>query len=502
MTTLADRLRGVIRPGGGPPKGGPYDGGPYDGGPYIRPGGGPPKGGPYDGGRDDGGRGDGGPDDGGPDETAPDFRRGRLQAAQADTAAEVLDGQWRESDGHRFLVVDRTYVPGYRHGSMVLADALPPSDGLWPRLSLLADAACGGNLLFVDLETTGLAGGAGTYAFLVGCAWFAGGTFRVRQFFLSSFAAERVLLEAVREVAETSGTVVTYNGKSFDLPLIETRFALHRMPTPFAGLPHIDMLHPARRMWRSSEPGRQSPAAAGHYDSQARPRHYDGPAKAGPYVPGQSSSCRLSTLEQTLCGYVREGDVPGFEIPARYFRYVRSGDARPLEAVLEHNRLDLLSLALVTARAAQLLDEGAPGTSTAREALGLGRLYERGGMMVDARACFARAADRESEDEGVRAEALRAFAVLSRRMRRFEEAAAAWRRLLDLDVCPQPLVREASEALAVHLEHRLRDPLSARGFALRSLQVDNSAARRQATEYRLARLDRKLESQSQAVPLF
>ncbi|HLG57720.1 MAG TPA: ribonuclease H-like domain-containing protein [Vicinamibacterales bacterium] len=490
MTTLADRLRGVIRPGGGgPPKGGPYDGGPYQEG---------------------------------LDEAAPDGRGGRLQAAQDDTAAEVLDGQWRESDGHRFLVVDRTYVPGYRHGSMVLADALPPSDGLWPRLSLLADTACGGNLLFVDLETTGLAGGAGTYAFLVGCAWFAGGTFRVRQFFLSSFAAERVLLEAVRELAETSGTVVTYNGKSFDLPLIETRFALHRMSTPFAGLPHIDMLHPARRMWRSSEeparhgpanhlrqgyggpPKRSAEAEAGHYDGSAEAGHNGRPMSAAIDSGSTkvSSSCRLSTLEQTLCGYVREGDVPGFEIPARYFRYVRSGDARPLEAVLEHNRLDLLSLALVTARAAQLLDEGAPGASTAREALGLGRLYERGGMMIDARACFARAADTESEDEGVRAEALRAFAVLSRRMRRFEEAAAAWRRLLDLDLCPQPLVREASEALAVHLEHRLRDPLSARGFALRSLQVDNSAARRQATAYRLARLDRKLGSQSQAVPLF
>src|SRR5688572_10591514 len=264
-----------------------------------------------------------------------------------DAVADVLDGQWHERDGQRFLVVDRTYVPGYRHGSMVLADGLPPSDGVWPRLSLLANSACGSQLLFVDLETTGIAGGAGTYAFLVGCAWFAGGTFRIRQFFLSDFAAERALLESVADVAGTAGTVVTYNGKSFDLPLIETRFALHRMPTPFAGLPHIDMLHPARRMWRrSEEPGRNGPA------DQLR-RGYGGPpkrsaeAEAGHYVPGQSSSCRLSTLEQTLCGYVREGDVPGFEIPARYFRYVRSGDARPLEVVLEHNRLDLLSLALV-----------------------------------------------------------------------------------------------------------------------------------------------------------
>ncbi len=97
---------------------------------------------------------------------------------------------------------------------------------------------------------------------------------------------------------------------------------------------------------------------------------------------------RLSSLETSLLGHEREGDVPGFEIPARYFRYVHTGDARPLDAVLEHNRLDLLSLALLTARAAQLLDEGVTGAQTAREALGMGRLYERSGMTSDALACL------------------------------------------------------------------------------------------------------------------
>jgi len=394
-----------------------------------------------------------------------------------DAIADVLDGQWHERDGQRFLVVDRTYVPGYRHGSMCLADGLPPADGIWPRLSLLGGppsprrgfgaAGAPSDLLFIDLETTGLAGGAGTYAFLVGCAWFDGGRFRIRQFFLSSFTAERALLEAVGEVADSAGTVVSYNGKSFDLPLIETRFVLHRLETPFAGMPHIDMLHPARRMWR-----------------------------------GVDAACRLSTLEESLCGYVREGDVAGFEIPARYFHYVHAGDARPLAAVFEHNRLDLLSLALVTARAAQLLDEGAAGARTAREALGMGRLYERGGMMPDAKSCFARATELEEDDEDVIAEALRAYAIVSRRLRQYDDAAAAWRRVLGLPVCPRPIVREASEALAVHLEHRRRDLRSARDFAVRLLGVDESVTRRQAAEYRLARLDRKMACRAQQTVLF
>jgi hypothetical protein len=438
MTSLSDRLRGVIRPGGGPPKGGPYE----------------------------------------------DESGGRLQAAQ-DTVADVLDGQWHERDGQRFLVVDRTYVPGYRHGSMSVADSLPPSDGVWPRLSLLTDPALShartlapaplrgfgaagspSPLLFVDLETTGIAGGAGTYAFLVGCGWFDGGVFRTRQYFLSSFTAERALLADVAELAANTGAVVTYNGKTFDLPLIETRYSLHRLQTPFAGLPHLDMLHPARRMWREPE-----------------------------------SACRLITLEQTLCGYVREGDVAGFEIPARYFHYVHAGDARPLAAVFEHNRLDLVSLALVTARAAQLLDEGAAGARTAREALGMGRLYERGGMMPEAKSCFARATELEDDEELI-AEALRAYAVVSRRLRQYEDAAAAWRRVLGLPVCSRLIAREASEALAVHLEHRRRDLISARDFAVRLLDVDEGVTRRQAAEYRLARLDRKLECRSQQTALF
>jgi uncharacterized protein YprB with RNaseH-like and TPR domain len=399
-----------------------------------------------------------------------DERRGASLAAPAndDAIAEVLDGVWHERNGQRFLVVDRMYVPGYRHGSMTLADGLPPSDGVWPRLSLLANRACSDRLLFVDLETTGIAGGAGTYAFLVGCGWFAGGTFRIRQFFLSSFTAERALLEALGDLGADAGTVVTYNGKTFDVPLIETRFALHRLASPFGEMPHIDMLHPARRLWRIAD------TSAGD----------------------ASSSCRLSTIEERLCGYVREGDVAGFEIPARYFRYVHAGDPRPLAAVLEHNRLDLLSLALVTSRAAQLLEDGPVAARSAREALGMGRLYERGGMMSEAKSSFARAIDFDGADEELRAEALRAYALVSRRLRQYEDAADAWRRVLGLTECPRPIEREASEALAVHHEHRRRDLVSARDFTLRLLDVDESVTRRQAATYRLARLDKKLESRA------
>ena len=451
MTSLSDRLRGVIA--GGPPKGGPQDRGEDDRFPLDCERRLPPS-----------------------REASADRRSlgGGGQAAQlADATAEVLEGDWRESRGHRFLVIDRKYGPGHRHGRVAIADSLPPSDGLWRNVSLLGGVTCPPNLLFVDLETTGLAGGAGTYAFLVGFAWFDSGCLRTRQFFLSSFTAERGMLEAVAEVAEGVGTVVTYNGKSFDVPLIDTRFAFHRMDTPFTGLPHIDMLHPARRLWRNDEDG--------------------------------LASCRLSLLERALCGHVRDGDVPGMDIPSRYFQYVRSGDARPLAAVLEHNRLDLLSLATVTARAAQMLEDGPRSATTAREAYGLGRLYERAGMAVDARACFARAAGLDGDlraDPDTQAEALRAFAVLSRRERQYEQSALAWRRLLELRCCPATLVREATEALAIHHEHRVRDLRAARSFALQSLECPTTISRREAVHHRLARLERKIGAAMQTAALF
>jgi len=377
-------------------------------------------------------------------------------------AAEILGGQWQESRGRKFLVVDRKYPPGYRHGRVSIADCLPP----WPRFGLLGGTS--GKTMFLDLETTGLAGGAGTYAFLVGCGWFEGGTFRLRQFFLADFAAERALLESVAALAGDINCVITYNGKTFDLPLVETRFALQRIGAPFVDVAHVDMLHPARRMWRDEE-----------------------------------VECRLTYLEQAVCGHEREGDVPGFEIPSRYFRYVRNGDARPLAAVLEHNRLDIVSLAMLTAHASQLLADGPTSATTPREAFGMGKLYERAGMWDEALACYRKAGLKTRPYiEELQADALRGAAMLLRRLRRYEEAADSWRELLGIRGCSPSYAREAMQALAVHHEHRARDLEAARRFALQSLRLQATAAGQGAVQYRLARIDRKLGLTERSAPLF
>jgi uncharacterized protein YprB with RNaseH-like and TPR domain len=423
-----------------------------------------------------------------PSSDAADARAASSRAFDGADAAETLGGQWTDVSGHRVLVVERVYRPGHRHGRLTLMDHVLPESDDWLRVFLSGLEPVSPRLngasrdrsrvLFIDLETTGLAGGAGTYAFLVGCGWFDGCAFRVRQFFMTGAAVEAAMLTLLESCADSVALVVSVNGKSFDLPLIETRYVLHRRESPFGGVPHLDMLHPARRMWRRQEDDTEGQGGSG---------------------------CTLGALESAICGHTREGDVPGFEIPARYFHYVRTGDASPLEAVFEHNRLDLVSLAFLTARAAQLAIDDVAELKDAREAVGLGQLLERAGAIGRAKRCFARAAGIDGVaslpgDEATRAEAMHAYAVLCRRDRRYADAAGVWRQLLALERCPASLARTASEALAVHHEHRVRDLFAARAFAQRSASLQTTPSRRQALEHRLARIDRKLVARP--LPLF
>ena len=405
---------------------------------------------------------------------------GRYEATiDIDRVADVLGGRVVSNSFGRALVVDRRYESDRFHGrthigELEFADderlrhldpALPPPDGI------------GSRMVFIDLETTGLSGGAGTMAFLVGCGWFDLGAFQVRQFLLTSYAAERALLCAVAECLADISLLVTYNGKTFDVPVMETRWLFHRMPLPLESVRHFDMLHPARRLWRRR-------------DDQLERRAGD---------VSEDACCRLSTLERVLCGVARLGDVPGMEIPSRYFRFLRTGDARPLEPVLEHNRIDLVSLAAVTAEGVRLVEQGSAACRDACEALALGKILERASLHEPAIACFRQAADDDAGHVDVRAEALYRLGLRLRRDRRFEEAAEVWRRVLDLGAGQRarrstvvPALRQfAVRQLAIHHEHRERDYEGARELTLQLLE-ESEFEQVDANRKRLARLDRKI----------
>jgi uncharacterized protein YprB with RNaseH-like and TPR domain len=411
-------------------------------------------------------------------------------ASEYTRAALVLGGAVVERSEGAVIVVDREYRSHSLHGRMLIgdivsvindgADAMQLMAQAWPAAKGIAQAASGTKvppLLFLDLETTGLFGGAGTQAFLVGCAAIDGESIRVRQFLLPGFEHERAVLGELQAWAKDHGALCTYNGRTFDVPLIETRFMFHRVPCPLDGVPHLDMLHAARRLWR------QRPLTTGAPDPD-------------------DSSCSLAVLEKHLAGVHRIGDVPGYEIPSRFFRFVRDGDARPLEAVLEHNRLDLISLAVVLARAIALVTRGPAEARTAQEAYGLARVYERAGARDNAEAALLRTIDfarRVGGEPEVHAEALRRLAWVRRRARRVHEAAEAWRELASLPRCAASLRREAKEALAIHYEHRSKNLQAARQHALDLLSdVDANQVR---VRHRLDRLDRKLARSTATLPI-
>ncbi len=418
----------------------------------------------------------------------------RLPSVEA--AASVLGASRWQLDSADCLVVERSFESSLQHGIMSIgeyADAAARSigglEGLGGGSARLGEESsrAGDRLrsqLFFDLETTGLAGGAGTYAFLVGCGYFDGSAFETRQFFLADYADERDVLRAVEEFVEPFAGVVTFNGRTFDVPLIATRYAMHRLRSPFDELPHVDMLHPARRLWRRREP---LPGRSGWpYAEEGRGR-------------GDYASCALGALEQAILGFERVGDVPGAEIPGRYFDYIRRADATPLVDVFEHNRLDLVSLAALTAVVLSMIEGGAPATRNPRECLALGRLFAAVGQFERAQACYARAASLADaawqgagEDVGVRVEALTMLALHLRHERRHDEAAVVWRQIVEIDAGAPARARQAIEALAIHHEHRLGDLEQARALALRALEADGDERARQALQRRLARLDRKL----------
>ena len=421
-----------------------------------------------------------------------------------EAAARVLGASRWPVDRADCLVVERTYGAGLPHGLMSVGEYAEAA-----RRSMAGLAALGGGTVdltdraapaddllrrqvFFDLETTGLAGGAGTYAFLIGFGYFDGGAFETRQFFLADFADERDVLGAVGDFAGRIGGLVTFNGRTFDLPLIATRYAMHRMRSPFDDLPHVDMLHPARRLWRR----RREPAVPGRAGWP-----YGADERGG----AEFASCALGALEQAILGFERIGDVPGAEIPGRYFEYIRRGDAAPLVDVFEHNRLDLVSLAALTAVVLTMIEGGGPATRNPRECLALGRLFEQIGQPDRARACFAQAArlseapwQAEDDDDLARAEALRQLAVHLRRERRHDEAALLWEQIAEIHAGPAALAREAIEALAIHHEHRVRDLDRARALALRALEADADERAREALRRRVARLDRKLSARPHA----
>lgn len=288
--------------------------------------------------------------------------------------------------------------------------------------------------LFLDIETTGLAGGTGTYAFLVGVAWWDAGGLQVEQLFMRDLDEEHsLLLELSRRIAERR-VLVTFNGKSFDWPLLETRYAMTRAIAPRAPAAHLDLLHPARQLWRL-----------------------------------RLGSVRLTQLEQHVLdaerlGWRRRDDIDSALIPQAYFDFLRGGNAELLPAIFRHNQMDLRGLAALAGRILSLLAETEAAGDRSRttvegekedalELYGLSRLLRRRGESASARRFYERALAAGLPSSVDRA-ARRELALLAKRERDYGRATSLWEEL-SRD-CADGL--EAYEQLAIYYEHRARQP--------------------------------------------
>ena len=392
-----------------------------------------------------------------------------------DFVASALGGLAHRTHSSGFVSIDTVWDAHDFHGRRRLESyAIAPDAPIRlfdPRLR--AEPGWHSRIVFFDIETTGLTGGAGTVAFLAGCGWFEDGGFRVRQFFLVGPAGESPMLDALGEIFDAATLLVTYNGRTFDVPTMDTRWAFHRRDSRAEGVPHFDMLPPARRLWG----GVRTRDARNDVRSAAR----------------ESASCTLSAIERSVLGFHRLHDVAGFEIPSRYFQFLRTGDPSLVAGVLEHNRHDVISLAVVAAHAFELAADGPDACRDAGEQAALGRLYERAGDLARATHAYECAASRA--DRELRAHVLARLAVLLRRARRHAESAAAWEDVFESTWSrhglESPLGWRAAEALAIHHEHRVRDLDRAQRYAQ---MLERTSRGRMAADarHRLNRLQQKM----------
>lgn len=291
-----------------------------------------------------------------------------------------------------------------------------------------------GRALYLDTETTGLAGGTGTYVFLLGLGWVEGDDFIVEQLFMRDLSEEPALLHRCREITDRFDTIVSFNGLRFDMPLLDTRLVMNRMKGDLGRRPHLDLLMPARHLYK-----------------------------------GRFADCRLQTLERELFGHLRQGDIPGAEIPGLYFDYLAGADVRNLMPVFEHNCLDVATLLSFATHFLRLCrrPEHDP-----RALGGMGRLHMRRGNRRRAQELLEEA--RRQREATYRD--LRELGFLYKKQADYDKALEIWtalverqeraKRVVQFDVVPYV---EAAK----HFEHRARD------FE-RALTFTNAAGRRAA----------------------
>jgi uncharacterized protein YprB with RNaseH-like and TPR domain len=386
----------------------------------------------------------------------------RATPAEGSSIEQLISGEVVRTPHGEHFETEKLWERHRRHGSMDISDlAELPADLLDSLSGGAIPASAPARWAFLDTETTGLAGGTGTCAFLVGVGAIEPAGFRLRQFFMRDYGDEASLLWRLAEHLARFDVLVTYNGKAFDQPLLETRFRMCRSqgapPHPFDRMEHLDLLFGARRLWKL-----------------------------------RLESCRLVELENQILGVERQGDLPGEMIPYCYFEYLRTAQAFKLVPIFHHNAIDILSLACLTAIVPFAFRS--PGTAMLRHGadwIGLARWMQQAGRREEALGLFRRAVEAGLPDH-LLFRTLWDVAALERRLGHGEAALAA---MTELAAGRNPYRAQALAELAKHYEHRERNHAMALEMTRAALAIEDSPGLRRREvrlRTRLARQAAKL----------
>lgn len=374
----------------------------------------------------------------------------------------VVAGTYRATPLGDVFVAEQTYPSDYIYGESPLVSPAPLSVmSQWAKDLQISQLPLS-SFAFLDTETSGLSGGTGTYAFLVGVAKFVEDKFILQQFFMRDPAEEPALLEGLSRFIAPCQALVTFNGKAFDAPLLSTRYRLHQIPIPYEDYSHLDLLPLARRLWRD------------RLESRA-----------------------LKYLEEHVLGLTRSSEeVPGYEVPWLYFDYLRTGDARPLGGVFYHNAMDVVAMAALLAHMNDMLENPYDGkVQHGLDFVALGKLFEDLGHWDEAARLFERGleSDLAESDFGV---AVKRLSILQKRRGDMGEAVRLW------EQATKQGHLYAFIELAKYYEHKERDVQSALKWTKSALkrveEADLPAYMRKfwlsEIEHRMERLERKAGS--------
>jgi hypothetical protein len=361
---------------------------------------------------------------------------------------EFLPGEEIETAHGRHFETERLWEHHRHHGSADIGALASLPHDLLATLGEMPSSAPE-NWAFLDTETTGLSGSIGTCAFLVGVGRITKEGFRVRQFFMRGYGEEASLLDSLARHLKNFQVLITYNGAAFDQPLLESRYRLNRAPSPFARLPHLDLLHGARRLWKL-----------------------------------RFDSCRLVDLENQVLGFERQGDIPGAMIPYVYFEYLRTKWIERLVPVFHHNQLDILTLACLTGIVPNAFNDAASCTNAA-ELTGIARWLKQTGDTDRALPLFKRAVESGLPDD-LLFRTLWDIAKL--------DPAAAKEIWTDLAASRNPYRVKALTELAKHAEHTEQNHSAALQFTRDALALESSPA----LEKREDRLKKKITPRRKA----